>query len=163
MTNFHNIIHKYLIKYHIKKIETKGDSYLCLSGTNYIDGDLENNQVTRMINFSNEIIRKLNELDNTYVRIGIHYGSVTISYIGNVHFTPLKTAYGDDVNIAARMEQSCKSNLIHLTKKAAEIYAIENNLTLDTLKCFYTNNKNIINMETYFFDPYQNDFIIIDK
>lgn len=159
MTNFHNIIQKYIKKYYIQKIETKGDNYLCLSGTNHIDNDLVINQVTRMVNFSNKIIKKLNNLDNTNVRIGIHCGSTTISYIG--HNAPLKTVYGNDVNIAARMEQSSKTNLIHLTKKAAEIYANENNLLLDNSKCYVTNIKDIINMETFFYDAYIKDFISI--
>jgi hypothetical protein len=147
MTNFHEIINKYLHEYHIQKIETKGDSYLCISGTNYVSGDLETNQVSRMINFCKKIIKNL---DNTNVRIGIHCGSVTIAHLCITN--PIKTAYGDDVNIAARMEQSCKDNLIHLTKKAAEIYANENNLILDASKCCYTTYKNIIKMETYLFD-----------
>ena len=80
MTNFHEIIDKYLHKYHIQKIETKGDSYLCLSGTNYVNDDLENNQVSRMINFCSKIIKNLNQID-TNIRVGIHNGNVSISHL----------------------------------------------------------------------------------
>lgn len=157
MTNFHEIINKYLYKYYIQKIETKGDSYLCLSGTNYVNGDLENNQISRMINFCSKIIKKLNNID-TNIRIGIHNGNVSISHLCIEN--PIKTAYGDDVNIAARMEQTSKSNLIHLTKKAAEIYANEKKFRLNTSKCHYITYKNILNMESYLFDPYLKNFTI---
>lgn len=160
MTEIHYIIQKYLFIYSIQKIETKGDSYLCLAGTNHVSNDIPETQLTRLIDFSSNIIKELNNL-NTSVRIGIHFGKVCISYIGSCDFIPLKTVYGDDVNICARMEQTSKNNIIHLTKDAADKYVNENNILLDNCKKINISYKNINNMETYYFNPYINNFINI--
>ena len=117
--------------------------------------------MTRMVNFSIKIIKELKKIDNTEIRVGINCGSVSIAYIGNFDFAPLKTAYGDDVNIAARMEQTSKKNLIHLSEKAAKLYAQENNLELDIIKKNITTYKNITNAATYFFDSEIEDFVLV--
>ena len=64
----------------------------------------------------------------------------------------LKTIYGDDVNIAARMEQTSLPNTIQLTKKAAEKYTEENNLKLLYDKHKTINYKNLNNFETFLYD-----------
>ena len=168
MIDFHDIINKYISLYQITKIEVRGDCYICLAGleTNYFvnhySDDSNKNKMTRMVNFSIKIIEELNKV-NTNLRIGIHTGKATISYINDYDFTLVKTVYGNDVNIAARMEQSGKVDLIHMTKTAAEIYANENNLNLDILKTNYITYKNIQFMETYLYDTYLKDFLSIDN
>jgi len=168
MIDFHDIINKYISLYQITKIEVRGDCYICLAGleTNYFvnhySDDSNKNKMTRIVNFSIKIIEELNKV-NTHLRIGIHTGKATISYINDYDFTLVKTVYGNDVNIAARMEQSGKTDLIHMTKTAAEIYANENNLNLDILKTNYITYKNIQFMETYLYDTYLKDFVSIDN
>jgi guanylate cyclase len=154
MTNVHNIIQKYIKKYNIKKIETKGDCYICITGVQECEKYNKKNQMTRLMNFSRDIISKLKTIKNpeTSIRIGINYGNITLSYIENDDMIPLKTIYGDDVNIAARMEQTSLPNTIQLAKKAAEKYTEENNLKLSYDNIKNVNYKNLNNFKTFLYD-----------
>lgn len=158
MNNFHSLINKYLTFYNISKIETKGDCYLCICGINKNENDKIENQLTRIVDFSTDIIKDINDIYKIDIRIGVHYGDVIVSYIGNINEFILKTIYGDDVNIAARMEQTSYINHIHLSKEAFIKYKIEKDIK-DDKPIKNITYKNLKNLETYIYNPYIKDFI----
>uniref|UniRef100_A0A7S1DG93 Guanylate cyclase domain-containing protein n=1 Tax=Hemiselmis andersenii TaxID=464988 RepID=A0A7S1DG93_HEMAN len=53
--------------------------------------------------------------------MGVDHGKINISYMHTTNkLVPTISIFGDCVNTAARMEQTCLPSLVHLTKAAAE-------------------------------------------
>jgi guanylate cyclase len=53
------------------------------------------------------------------MRIGIHTGPVVAGVIGSAKFS--YDLWGDTVNLASRMENTCKPNLIQVTQETQQI------------------------------------------
>ena len=133
MTRIHNEIDLLLTKYSIRKVETRGDCCICVTGTNFlnaqekISSDLACDQVTRMVKFAEELCRNL-RAQHTEVRIGIATGSLVLTHISHTADTlPAKYIYGDTVNVACRMEQTGTAGFIQLHEFAAKLYVEEQN------------------------------------
>lgn len=111
-------------KYGIYKIETVGDAYMAVSGYPTYD---ENHAYYSFL-FANGILESLPKLNKQIadlginftvsVRVGIAMGNVAAGLIGKLK--PHLNFVGDVVNTAARMEQNCYPNRIHVTEAIAK-------------------------------------------
>ncbi|MCB1200985.1 MAG: adenylate/guanylate cyclase domain-containing protein, partial [Leptospiraceae bacterium] len=94
-------------RYHLEKIKTIGDSYMCAGGipdknvTNAIDTICAAIEI-RSLMLTQKNIRKSKNLPYWNLRIGIHTGPLVAGVIGNNRYT--FDVWGDTVNIASRME-----------------------------------------------------------
>lgn len=118
MSKIHGTIEPLINKYCVRKIETRGDCYLVVAGTNVGSGDHSYDQVTRMVRFASEVSNNLRVLHNTFIRVGVASGPITIDYITTHVFAPVVTVYGETVCLAARMEQSGEPSLVHLSESS---------------------------------------------
>jgi len=104
-------------KYHIEKIKTIGDAYMCAGGlpnknrTNPIEVALAGLEMQRFMEDSKK--KHSGEYGYWELRVGIHTGPVISGEIGrkNVSFD----IWGDTVNIASRMESSGTVGMINVT------------------------------------------------
>ncbi len=110
---------------HIEKIKTIGDAYMCAGGvpdynfTHFIDICLV---ALEMRNFMIETKKTKESISGEPfwdIRIGIHSGAVMAGVIGNKKFG--FDLWGDDVNIAARMESSSEPQKINISGDTYEL------------------------------------------
>jgi len=101
-------------RYHIEKIKTMGDAYMCAGGipqknhTNPIDVTLV------ALDVQNHLNRMSEQNPNRWsVRIGIHTGQVVAGMLGHKKLS--FDIWGHTVNVASRMESSCKSGKINIS------------------------------------------------
>lgn len=113
-TNFDRIIGKYKIE----KIKTVGDAYICASGLSDM-----NASPTDMIKAALQIqdflqgqkAAHLNQgLPFFEARAGIHTGPVVAGVVGEKKFA--YDIWGDTVNVAARMEQTCEPGRVNISE-----------------------------------------------
>jgi class 3 adenylate cyclase/CheY-like chemotaxis protein len=106
-------------KHGVEKIKTIGDAYLAVTGLPVMD----ESHALKALNAAVEIldfIKKEKEkrvgegLTAFDVRIGIHSGSVIAGVVGNSKFA--FDIWGDDVNIAARLESSGEKGRINVSE-----------------------------------------------
>lgn len=105
--------------YNIEKIKTIGDCYMGACG---IPNPVKNH-VDKTIYFAFEILSISEEiaeqrLKNFKVRIGIHSGKAIGGILGTKKF--IFDIWGEDVNIASRLESYCKPSHIHISKETFE-------------------------------------------
>ena len=111
-------------KYHIEKIKTIGDAYLCAAGLPSPSPTHAEDIVEAAIEiqlFMAEFNKKQwAENRNEYqCRIGIHTGPVVSGVVGKKKFA--YDIWGDTVNVAARMEQSGEINEINISETTFQI------------------------------------------
>lgn len=104
----------------VEKIKIIGDCYMAVAGLT----DSGNGQVDKAIRFGlamNDILRQFNEKFATelMLRVGIHCGSLTAGVIGKSKFS--YDVWGDAVNVAARMEQTCEPGYIQISQDAMNL------------------------------------------
>ncbi len=134
-------------KYHVEKIKTIGDSYMCAGGlpvpntTN--PSDVVNCGI-EICNFMNDYKRERIARNQPFfeVRIGIHTGPVVSGIVGSKKFA--YDIWGDTVNTAARMESSGIPGSVNIS---GDTYL----LIKDDFKCSYrgkieAKNKGLIDM-----------------
>ena len=117
-------------KHNIEKIKTIGDAYLAVAGLPLADPKHAENAVLAAIDiskFMHDRVAKLGK-DTFHIRIGIHSGSVVAGIVGVKKFA--YDIWGDTVNTAARMEQSCESGKINISQTTYE-------LVRSTIPCTY--------------------------
>ncbi|MCI5056614.1 MAG: HD domain-containing protein [Flavobacteriales bacterium] len=107
-------------KYHVEKIKTIGDSYMCVGGipirnrTNPIDVVLAAMEIQRYMKKLKE--EKIKRNENFWeIRIGIHTGELIAGVIGTKRFA--YDIWGDTVNVANRMEMSCVEGKVNISGK----------------------------------------------
>ena len=163
MSRVHEVVEAMLSVYAMRKVEIRGDCYIVVSGTNSVQGDLSNTQVTRMAAFATDVGKKLASLQGTQIRVGIATGPTTIAYIGGQKFAPTLCAFGDTVNMAARMEQSGKPGMVHMTERSASLLCQERELEWGLRKppLHMTEVKGKGLMSTAWFDWDKDDFAIL--
>ena len=120
----------------IEKIKTIGDAYMCVAGLqgNSKDAAIKSvNSAIEFLKFNKQIESSM--LDKFgyafYFRIGIHSGNVVSGVVGEMKYS--YDIWGDDVNVAARMEQNSLPGFINISESTFE-------LVKDTYQCISRGN-----------------------
>ena len=140
MQSIHGVVDALLDRHCVRKVETRGDCVICITGTNYafphdpVCGerlDLAADQATRMLAFAAELGRRLSSLHRdddddappTHVRVGVATGPVVLTFILHAgDLLPAKYIFGNTVNLAARMEQSGRVGHVHVAESTFTQY-----------------------------------------
>lgn len=110
-------------KYGIEKIKTIGDAYMCVAG---LRG--ETDHAKKMVQACMELVefveQSLHRFDHALqtgfnIRVGIHSGSVVSGVVGKNKYA--FDIWGDDVNVAARMEQHSEPGRINISRNTWEL------------------------------------------
>lgn len=124
----------WLCEHHdVLKLETIGDAYLCAVGIFEDDNDWDNGRMAalRALDMAKDMVREaehtvaarrddsLAPLEYLQIRVGIHVGDITYGVLGQ--HLPKLSVFGHGVNMAARMEQTCKPGKIHVSKDFKEL------------------------------------------
>ena len=139
-------------KYHIEKIKTIGDAYMCAGGiqeghtshaVDTVQAGLE------MIEFLEQYQKDKIEKGLPYfqVRIGVHTGPVVAGVVGTKKFA--FDIWGDAVNLAARMESSGEPGKVNISEATYK-------LVKDHFKCVHRGKveaKNKGQIDMYFAEP----------
>ena len=138
-------------KYHLEKIKTIGDSYMCAGGI----PTPEENHVLKIVKAGLEIqnyVIKYNEkrrekgLAPWDVRIGIHVGPVVAGVVGKKKYA--YDIWGSTVNIASRMESNGEPGRVNISSATYE-------LIKDFYDCSYRGKiyaKNVGEIDMYFIE-----------
>ena len=111
-------------KYHLEKLKTIGDSYMCGGGipmptsTHAFDVVLAALEIQRFMDTRKQKKFELN-LPYWNTRIGIHSGSLLSGVIGKKKF--VYDVWGDTVNLASRMESSGVAGRINISQSTFEL------------------------------------------
>ena len=113
-----------LQKHNIEKIKTVGDAYMCASGLPTLNYTHAFDVVTAALEMKNFILARKNEKEGKgeiafEIRIGIHTGPVVAGIVGIKKFS--YDIWGDTVNLAARMEQSCEAGNVNISGNTYEL------------------------------------------
>ena len=157
MTNIHTTVDELLARYAIRKVETRGDCVICVSGTNFVPSeggasrDLCGDQATRMLSFGHDLGLALSAIEGTAARMGMATGPVVLTHIAHGgDALPAKYIYGDTVNVACRMEQTGRVGAVQLAESAARAYAEERGEAVPALRTKQIKGKGP--MRTAFYD-----------
>ncbi|KAL7534322.1 hypothetical protein ACHAXR_005794, partial [Thalassiosira sp. AJA248-18] len=110
-------------RFGVQKLETIGDAYICTTGLfDSEDATDKINNPAAALGMAKEMIResrrvfipKKNHIHTLEIRVGIHIGEITCGVLGER--LPKFTVFGNAVNLAARMEQTCLPSRIRVTK-----------------------------------------------
>lgn len=120
---YFNAFDQIISQYHIEKIKTIGDAYLCVSGLPIANPNHVEDMVHAAIDFQRFV--KENPLSrfgikdhHMEMRIGLHSGPVVAGVVGSKKFA--YDVWGDTVNVAARMEQAGEGGKINVSETVAE-------------------------------------------
>ena len=111
-------------KYHLEKIKTIGDAYMCAGGlpianpNNPILTVLAGLHIQRIIESKN-VYKILNNISLWELRIGIHTGPVIAGVVGEKKFA--YDIWGDTVNIASRMESAGDISKVNISGTTYEL------------------------------------------
>jgi len=111
-------------KYHLEKIKTIGDAYMCAGGlpianpNNPILTVLAGLHIQRIIESKN-VYKILNNISLWELRVGIHTGPVIAGVVGEKKFA--YDIWGDTVNIASRMESAGDISKVNISGTTYEL------------------------------------------
>lgn len=161
LLKIHEVVEVNMRQHAVQIVEIRGDCYICITGTQHVAGDRPESQMTRMVAFAAGVQRTLAGKLSTPVRIGVATGACTIGYIRANNSTVNVCAYGDTINMAARMEQNGKPGRVLLTAAAARVLRQENpdNNSDRALPVRMTNVKGKGPFPTVWFDSESEDFL----
>jgi class 3 adenylate cyclase len=103
-------------RFHLKKIKTIGDAYMCVG-----DISSEPSDVVRAALDVQHHINRLREQNPALwsVRFGIHTGEVYAGFLGKTQLT--YDVWGTTVNLAARIESMCPKGKIQISDTTFEL------------------------------------------
>ncbi|MGB1032852.1 MAG: adenylate/guanylate cyclase domain-containing protein, partial [Flavobacteriales bacterium] len=136
-------------KYHVEKIKTIGDAYMCATGI----PNVNEQHATLLVDFAMEMCESMKGINQRNkdkglpqwnLRIGIHSGPLIAGVVGKKKFA--YDIWGDTVNIAARMESSGEINRINISDSTKEL--ISDKFTVEHRGKIAAKNKG--SMEMYF-------------
>ena len=111
-------------QYEIEKIKTIGDAYLCVSGLpnqtpNHVNNILQ--AAIELQEFMKDLADKRRQEGREYfeMRVGVHCGPLIAGVVGSTKFA--YDIWGDTVNTAARMEQSCLPGKINVSQSVVDL------------------------------------------
>ncbi len=144
-SEFDNII----TKHGVEKIKTIGDAYMCVGGMPVLTTTHAADVVSSAIEIRDFMAERKKEQDalggiSFELRLGIHTGPVVAGIVGVRKYA--YDIWGDTVNIAARMEQTCDAGKINISGSTYR-------LVKDNFKCIYRGMieaKNKGEVEMYF-------------
>jgi class 3 adenylate cyclase len=104
----------------IEKIKTIGDAYMAAAG---LTEDENNDGALKMVRFAKGLMEDIEEFNKTssvkiQIRIGINSGELVAGVIGKTKF--IYDIWGDNVNIASRMESTGSAGRIHVSESTYE-------------------------------------------
>jgi len=111
-------------RYHLEKIKTIGDAYMCAGGLpvtnphNPILTVLAGLHIQRIIESKN-VYKILNNISLWELRVGIHTGPVIAGVVGEKKFA--YDIWGDTVNIASRMESAGDISKVNISGTTFEL------------------------------------------
>ena len=118
-------------KYHLEKIKTIGDSYMCAGGlpvknnTHPIDAVSAAKEMMAYNDARNQRLQAQGK-PPWPIRIGIHTGELVAGVVGAKKFA--YDIWGDTVNVASRMESNSEAGKINISEATYQLVA-------DTVKC----------------------------
>lgn len=118
LLKIHDVVERHMRKNKVQVVEIRGDCYICVTGTNHVEGDEPSSQVSRIMAFGSAVQHELVQELDTQVRIGVAMGGLTIGYIRANSSSVNVCAYGDTVNTAARMEANGRQGRVLMTQSA---------------------------------------------
>ena len=126
LDEFYTCLDKLCLQHGIYKVETIGDSYMCVAGAPEKEEPVAAAQrmvalcldiINTASHFETSALRRLNM--SLKVRIGVHSGSVVAGVVGKSN--PRYCLFGDTVNTAARMETSGESMRMHVSSATSSL------------------------------------------
>jgi class 3 adenylate cyclase len=115
---------KIIDKYHLEKIKTIGDAYMCVGGlpipnyTNPVETVLAGLEIQRFM--QKRYMEKTTKGEKYWrLRIGINSGEVIAGVIGKKKFA--YDIWGDTVNSASRMESNAEPNRVNVSQNTYEL------------------------------------------
>jgi adenylate cyclase len=117
-------------KYRIEKIKTIGDAYMCVSGLPLPNPNHALDMVSAALEirqFMSDRFRDVGQIGGkTFeIRIGLHSGTVVSGVVGTKKFQ--FDLWGDDVNIASRMESSGEPGKVNVSAATMKLLSSEFN------------------------------------
>jgi len=115
---------KIIKKYHIEKIKTIGDAYMCASGIPIESND----HALRMVKAAMEMVEFTKTIhaeqiargkEPWHMRVGINTGPVVAGVIGSNKF--IYDVWGDSVNLAARLETAGEPDQINISQQTLDL------------------------------------------
>lgn len=151
LNSYFNAFDDIVEKYHLEKIKTIGDSYMCAGGIPTTDDSHPCRTVQAGLAMQEYMMIKNEQREKIGkqpwgLRVGIHTGPVVAGVVGNKKYA--YDIWGDTVNIASRMESKGEAGKVNIS---ATTYELIN----DNYECQYRGKiaaKNKGNIDMYFIE-----------
>ncbi|MGI9531535.1 adenylate/guanylate cyclase domain-containing protein [Lutimonas sp.] len=110
-------------KYHLEKIKTIGDAYMCVGGLNIESPDHHIKMIEAAFKIA-EFVKKskhseLGDMAHFDIRIGINTGAIVAGVVGKKKFA--YDIWGDSVNVASRMETNSEVGKINVSENTYQL------------------------------------------